>query len=234
MADTLANMTIDDEVAHFLEQCANAAKLHVSAETAPKLRTLQGEELKLRKRLDAARVEEKAPHMEAARSVDARYQPMISQVQDAVKAVTRALTAYLEAEEAKARAAAAAARKAAEEEQRRAAELAAQAQAEEDPFEAFDTGEAARKAEAEAAALARQAAAPVKVNVTSTDGGKAAGLRTVGWIVEVDDPSALVAHYADRIEFLELAKKCAAADAKASKGQAKIPGCKFIADRRAI
>lgn len=233
MADDRKNMQPTDEVEHFVKQCAELAKAPCTADTAPKFRALQAEEVKLRKKLDETRKTEKAPHLEAGRAVDAKYQPLIAQVQDAVKAVTLALTKFLEAEEAKARAAAAEAKRLAEEEERKARELAAEAEKEEDPFDAFDKTEASRAAEAEASALARQAAQPVKVNVANLDGGRAAGLRTVDWIVEVEDPAALVAHYAHRMEFLELAKKMAAAEAKASKGQARIPGVKLIADRRA-
>ncbi|MCL4715526.1 MAG: hypothetical protein KJZ75_11500 [Hyphomonadaceae bacterium] len=229
----LPNMTAADEVKHFVEQCAELAKAPCNAESAPKFRALQAEEVKLRKKLDETRKAEKEPHLEAGRAVDAKYQPLIGQVQDAVKAVTLALTKFLEAEEAKARAEAEAKRKAAEEEERKARELAAAAEAEEDPFDAFDKTEASRAAEAEAASLSRQAAAPVKATVTNLGGGKAGGLRTVGWIVEVEDPSALVAHYADRMEMLELAKKLCAAEAKATKGQCKVPGVKIVADRRA-
>lgn len=231
--DERRNMTAEDEVAHFIEQCATLAKAPCTAESAPKFRAIQAEEVKLRKKLDAIRVEEKAPHLEASRAVDAKYQPLIAQVQDAVKAVTRALTAFLEAEEAKRRAEAEEKRRKAQEEAERAAALAKAAEQEADPFDAFDKAEEARKTEAEAVSLHRQAAEPVKVNVTGLDGGRAAGLRTVGWIVEVEDPAALVAYYAHRTEFLELAKKCAAAEAKATKGQAKIPGARLIADRRA-
>lgn len=233
MGDTLRNITLDDEVGLFLEQCAALASEPVTAETAPRFRSLQAEEVKLRKRLDETRKAEKEPHLQACRDVDGRFNPLIAKVQDAVRAITVALTRFLEAEEAKRRAEAEAKRKAAEDEQRRAAELAAAAKAEADPFEAFDKSEAARQAEAQASALARQANEPVKVNVAGDDGSRAAGLRTVGWIVEVEDPAALVAHYAHRSEFIELAKKMAAQEAKFTKGQCKVPGVRIIADRRA-
>lgn len=227
------NISPADEAQHFIEQCQALAAAPCTAESAPKFRALQAEEVKLRKKLDAIRVDEKAPHLEAGRAVDAKYNPLIQSIQDAVKAVTRSLTAFMEAEHAKREAEARAAKERAEEERRRAEALAAQAEAEDDPFAAFDAGEEARRIEAEAASLARQAASPVKVNVANLDGGRAAGLRTVGWIVEVEDPAALVAHYAERDEFLQLAIDMAKREAKATKGQAKIPGVRLIADRRA-
>lgn len=228
------NMTIDAEVNHFVELCAEAAKLEVNADIAPKLRGLQAEELKLRKKLEAAHKDEKAPHLEAGRAVDAKYKPLITKIGEAVEGVTKLLTKYMEAERERQRQAAEAARKAAEEEAARAAALVAQAEAEEDPFEAFETTQAANTAQAEAASLARQAAAPVKVNVASADGGKAAGLRTVGYSVEVTDPSAFVGYYAERMEVLELAKTLAAREAKATNGQAKVPGCTFTPIVKAI
>lgn len=229
----LKNMTLADEVEHFSVACAELAGTAITADTAPKFRQLQADEVKLRKRLDEARKAEKEPHLAASRAVDAEYQPLIAQVQEAVIAITRKLTAFLEAEEAKVRAAAAEAKRKAEEEAQRAAKLAQQAQAADDPFAAFDKVEEARAVEANASALARQAAEPVKVNVAPQDGGRSAGLRIVGWIVEVTDAAALVAHYANRADVIEAARKCAAAEAKASKGEAKIPGVTLKADRRA-
>ncbi len=230
------NMTLFDEVENFLETCAAAATVDVDAERATFLRKLQKDEIALRRKIEATHRDEKEPHLEAGRAVDAKYKPLLTKVQDAIKAVTRKLTVFMEAEEAKARAAAEAARKLAEEEAARAAALAAEAEAveEDDPFAAFDTNEEARKAEAEAAALKRQAAAPVKVNVASADGGKAAGLRTVGWAVEVTDPSAFVAHFAERMEVLDLATKLAEREAKATNGQTKIPGCTLSPIRKAV
>lgn len=234
MADTeRRNITLTDEVECFLAECAKLKDAPVTDATAPALRKLQADEVKLRKALDTARVAEKEPHLIAGRAVDAKFNPLIDSLKDAVRPVTLALTKYLEAQEAKRRAEAQAAREAAEAEAARAAALAKEAETEADPFDAFDKTEASRAAEAQASSLTRQAAEPVKAVVANLDGGRAGGLRTVGWIVEVEDPAALVAHYADRMEFLELAKKCAAADAKASKGQAKIPGVRFVADRRA-
>jgi hypothetical protein len=241
MADTItnphadqANMTLADEVENFLETCAAAATVPVDAERATFLRKLQKDELTLRKKIEATHKTEKEPHLEAGRAVDAKYKPLLTKINQAVEGVTKLLTKYMEAERERQRQAAEAARKAAEEEAARAAALAKQAEVEEDPFEAFETTQAANTAQAEAASLARQAAAPVKVNVASADGGKAAGLRTVGYSVEVTDPSAFVGYYAERIEVLELAKTLAVREAKATNGQAKVPGCTFTPIVKAI
>lgn len=234
MADgNLKNMTPADEVQHFIDQCSALAALPCSAETAPKFRALQAEEVTLRKRLDATRVAEKEPHLSASRAVDAKYQPLIGQLQDAVKAVTRALTAFLAAEEARKLAEAAEARRKAAEEAARAAALAKAAEEEADPFEAFEKAEAATVVEAQAATLAKQAAEPVRARIVGEEGGRAASLRIVGWLIDVEDAPALVAHYAHRSEMIDLAKKLAAAEAKAAKGQCTIPGAKITADRRA-
>lgn len=228
-----ANMTMADEVDYFIEACAVLADVQAAADTAPRFRALQAEEVKLRKRLDEARKTEKEPYLEAGREIDARYNPMIAKIQEAVRAVTRALTQYMEAEDARLKAEARAAAEQAEAERERARALAAEAAAESDPFDAFDRGEEARRVEAQAASLARQAASPAKISVASQDGGRAGGLRIVGWIVEIEDAVALVGHYAGRTEVIELARKLAAAEAKATKGQAKIPGVRLTPDRRA-
>jgi hypothetical protein len=163
MADTItnphadqANMSIEAEANYFVELCVDVAKLEVNADVAPRLRALQAEELKLRKKLEAAHKTEKEPHLRAGQEVDAKYKPLITKIGAAVASVTTLLTKYMEAERERQRQAAEAARKAAEEEARKAAELAAQAEAEEDPFEAFETTQAANTAQAEAAALKRK------------------------------------------------------------------------------
>ena len=230
------NMTLFDEAKLFIEKCASlaASKAPVTEEGAKDLRALQAEEVKLRNALDKKREAEKKPHLDAGRAVDAQYNGEIANVKSAIKPITLALTKFLEAEEAKARAAAEAARKAAAEEAARAAEFAAQAAAEEDPFDAFDAEEASRKSEAEAASLARVAATPVKVNVAGSDGSRAASLRTVGYLVTVTDASALVAHFAERQEFLDFAIELARREATFRKGAVTIPGCTITADRRAV
>lgn len=228
-----ANMDLAAEVAHFAERCAALAKTPCNAETAPTFQALKSEAPKLKKRIEVTHETEKAPHLAAGRVVDAKYLPLIPKLKEAAEALQKVLTKFLDAEEARLKAEAAEAKRKAEEEAARAAKLAAEAETAEDPFEAFDKTEESRAVEATASSLARQAATPVKAKVVNADGGRAAGLRSFGWLVEVTDPAALVAHYAHRTEFLELAMQMAKREATALKGQCTIPGAKLTEDRRA-
>jgi type I site-specific restriction endonuclease len=113
MADDLRNMTLDDEVAHYLEECKALDGVAVTPENKPRFRKLQEEELRIRKALDAAKAEEKRPHLDANAAIEARFKPKLTAISEAVKAVTAALTKFMLAEEARLRAEAEAKRKAA-------------------------------------------------------------------------------------------------------------------------
>ena len=227
MAADLPNMTLADEVSHFVEQCALLADKPVTFETAQKLRALQQEEVRIRKALDAAKADEKRPHLDANAEIEARYKPQLSKLADAVKAVSRALTAFMEAEERRHNEERRAAQQKAREEAERAAALAREAESKANPFDRFEAKQEAQQVEAAATTFASMAREPVKVNVASADGGRAAGLKTVGYDIDVIDAAALVLHYATRADVIEAARKCAAAEARASKGEAQIPGVKI-------
>jgi len=58
----------------------------------------------LKKRADVERETEKRPHLEASRAVDAKFKPVIEQAEAAANTLRDALTVFMRAEEAKARA----------------------------------------------------------------------------------------------------------------------------------
>lgn len=240
MTDTLnphadqANMDLATEVAIFAERCADLANGTLcNAETAPKFQALKAEAPKLKKRIEDTHDVEKRPHLEAGRAVDAKYLPLLPKLKGAVDVLQGVLTQFLQAEEKRIAAERAEAARLAREEEERAAKLAAEAEAAEDPFEAFDKVEESRAVEATASSLTRQSLTPVKAKVANAEGGRSGGLRSFGWLVEVTDPAALVAHYAHRSEFLELATQMAKREATGAKGQCTIPGAKLTEDRRA-
>lgn len=233
MADAIPNMTLADEVEHFVEQCAGIAAQPVTPETAPKLRALQQEEVRIRKALESAKAEEKRPHLDANAAIEARYKPQLAKLASAVVAVSRTLTAFMEAEERRLREERRAAEQKAREEAERAAALAREAEAKANPFDRFEAKQEAQQVEATASSLAAVAREPVKVNVVNAEGGRAGSLKTVGYDIEITDAAALVLHYATRADVIEAARKCAAAEARASKGEAQIPGVKITPVRRA-
>lgn len=223
------------EAEALVEKCARLAGEEITAENSGIIRDALGEEVKLRKKLDNAKGEEKRPHLDANTEIEGRYKPVLSVISDAAKALNRRLTAYIEAEEKKRREEAERIRKAAEEEQRKAAEAAAALAAaqEPDPFEQFDAEQAKKDAEA-AKARADEAAklAAERVRVASAEGNTRATSLKSTWSAEITDAAALVAHYANRQSVIDAALSLANAEMRNTKGQAQIPGVKAHEERK--
>jgi hypothetical protein len=210
---------------------ADAAKFGPVSETnAQLIRDHIGYGGKLAKEIDKQRDEEKRPHLEAGRMIDAAYKPLVSECDDTVKAMKRELAAWMDAREREAR-------RIAEEKARalrEAEEAAARAQEpEEDPFLAA-TAEAAMPDVKAAHAEAKTAEAEVLAasRVSSAAGGfKAAGLKTVRK-AKVTDYSALVAHYATHPDMQALAERLVNADIRHAKGApVSFPGVEIIEER---
>lgn len=210
------------------EQAARALAQPVTHETAASVRDVQAEATKLGKDIEARRREEKKPHEDEAKAVDARFKPVGESVAKLLEAARAALTAFMLAEEKRKREEEAAARRAAEE-ARKAAEAAAK---EADPFSAFDAQqekEAAEWAAAEAVKLAS-----VRTQVAGHEAARVASLRT-SWIVGVTDGPALVRHFANSPTLIEEARKIAAAQVRAAKGaDCGIPGISITEEKKAV
>ena len=225
---------LTEEAKALIEKCSRLAGEEINAANAGIIRDAIGDEVKLRKKLDNAKGDEKRPHLDANAEIEARYKKVLSQIADAATALSKRLKAFIEAEEQKRREEAERIRKAAEEEARKAAEAAAAlATAEPDPFETFDAQQAedaAKEAQAKAAEAAKVAAE--RVRVTSAEGDfRATSLKST-WSARVTDAAALVAHYASRQSVIEAALACANAEMRTSKGQAIIPGAVAHEERK--
>jgi hypothetical protein len=144
-----------------------------------------GEVKRIKRDADAARAEEKAPHLVATRAVDDRWRPLTERAETILKAAQAPLTAYLnkladEQREAEVKAREEAARKAQE-----AIEASRQAGGTIEAVErARELEKAADKAAKEAAKTGRQ-----KAHVTGAD--RAIGLRTYK-VATVTDHAALL------------------------------------------
>lgn len=141
---------------------------------------------------DKARAEEKRPHDEAAKAVQAKWKPLLDRAELAVSTAKKALAPWLEAREAEQRAAAEAARVEAEEKAaaaRKAAQEAAQS----------DLAAQARIQEMqdEAAAAAKDAAKLDKAKAQAKGGSRAVTLRDVYTPVLVTPKDAL-RHYMEK------------------------------------
>lgn len=202
-----------DEIASLKERIA--AFPPITEANAGEARDLIGLAKKLAKDIDAKRDEEKRPHLEAGRQIDATYKPLKDAADAAPAPLSKALMDHINEQKRLAAEAAEKARKAAEEEARRAAVLAS------DPLIGEESVDAAKLAEqrAEVAAASVKVAATVK----GSEGFRAAGV-VKSYRAKVIDYQALVAHYATHPDVQAAAEKLANALIRASKGSVTIPG----------
>ena len=202
-----------DEIASLKARIAGFGP--ITDDNAGEARDLIGLAKKLAKDIDAKRDEEKRPHLEAGRTIDATYKPLVDAANAAPSPLSQALLAYVNEQKRKAEEAAReAARKAAE-------EAAAAARFADDPL----LGDAAVDAAKTAEQKAEVAAASVKVasTVKGSEGFRAAGV-VKSYRANVTDYAALVAHFADHPDLKAAAEKLANAAIHAAKGSIKIPG----------
>lgn len=140
---------------------------------------------KIKKDANAERIEEKRPHDDAGKAVQAKWKPLLERADTILAAAQKPLTAYLNQKAAKQ---AEEARKAREEAERKAQKaIAAERQA-----ESMDDLEKARAAQEEADQAARDAkrASKAKAHVAGVD--RAVGLRTYKVVTVTDHRKALL------------------------------------------
>ena len=192
----------------------------VTEANAGEARDLIGLAKKLAKDIDAKRDEEKRPHLEAGRQIDATFKPLVDAANAAPAPLSKALMDHINEQKRLAAEAAEKARRLAEEEAKRAAALA------DDPILGEDVVDAAKLAQQKADV----AAASVKTvaTVKGSEGFRAAGVR-VSYKAEVYNYEALVKYYADHVDVRAAAEKVANAIIRANKGQVAIPGVNVIA-----
>lgn len=196
---------------------ANGITAIETAEQEAQAAALLDELRQTHKDADKARADEKRPHDDAAKAVQAKWKPILGKADIAIAAVKAALTPYREAEQARQA-------KAAQEARERAEALAAQAQAAmqsddlDDRVKADDLADAAVRAVRKANAIDRQAT----------------GLRTI-WEAEVTDRRAALHHYikASPEAFEALIQQLADSDARNAATRRDIPGVIFHERKRA-
>lgn len=192
-----------------------------SEEYAEQITTLLNMLRQTGKQAEEARTEEKAPHLEAGRAVDAKYKPITGMIDKATKACKAAMAPWLkkkadilaaEQEEARAKAAAAQAK----------AQAVMQAAAQDDLQEREDAERAV-----DAAKEAEKQSSKLNNTRSTTKGavGRAVGLRTY-YEPELIDGTAAARHYwqtqTGREAINELLMKLARQDVSA--GKREIPG----------
>lgn len=141
-------------------------------EQADALSKLLDEIRKAGKEADEHRKVEKKPHADAATAVDAKWKPLIEDCKRATDAAKKALTPFLQAQEAERRAKAEAARREAEEKERAAREALQASRGD------LEAREAAEKQVEEAKAAEAAARKAEKDRAHAKGGARAVSLRT--------------------------------------------------------
>jgi len=179
--------------------------------------------LDLSKKADTERDAKVRPHLEAQRKINAEYKPLVDDAKAAADKLRDALSKYLAAEEAKARAEAE--RKAREENERRMAEFKRQQE------EAAKAAAAAPNDEPPLPLEAPVFVAPADVKVSAGgQRGKKAGLRTITRY-DLADYEAALAHVKTHPDVRAAVEKVAFAQARAG---ATVPGVRSFDEKVAV
>ncbi len=199
-----------------------------NAEQAKAVSKILDDARKAAKAADEARKDEKRPHDEAGKAVQAKWQPLIGQAELAATTAKKALAPWLEAQEAAQLAEAAEAARIADE----AADKARQAAEAARPEDlASQTTVRVLQENAEAAGKAAKRAG--KARPLAEGGSRAVGLRT-SYTAEITDPVAFIRwawehRKPDVTAFLD---ELAATEART--GPRDIPGLKMNVQRKAV
>ena len=174
------------------------------------------------KEVEGARTEEKKPHLDAGKAVDAKWKPFKDRLDKASKALKSKLTPWLQEVERKKREAEQAAREAAQK-AARDAEKAQRAAEASGGFADADAAEEAKKRAEQADLDARKAA---KDKAAVKGAGRASSLRKTKTVV-LDNERLLAAHYytTRHEEFIEVLLGWAQAEVRA--GSEAPPGTKI-------
>lgn len=205
----------------------DGSEINTQAE-ADAVSKLMDEARKASKAADNARAEEKKPHDEAAKAVQAKWKPLMESADRAVGLCKQALAPYLEALEAEKRRVADEARRVAEEAAQRAAQAARDAAATD--LEAQEQAAALAKDASKAAGVAKRAEGD---KAHGAGGARATTLRTTYRPVLIDRRAACAHYYAINPEAFDgLLMQLAATDVRASKHT--IPGFDVIPERSVV
>jgi hypothetical protein len=219
------NVTLAEEIAEARAQAMGwLAKTPISDKvTADMAANYRARLLDLSKKADTERETKVRPHLDAQKSINAEYKPLVDGAKSDADTLRGALSKYLAAEEAKARAEAE--RKAQEENARRMAEWKRQQE---------DAAKAAAEARANAPppeppAPVFVAPEPVKLQAGGQR-GKKASLREITRY-ELTDFAAALAHVSNHPDIKAAVEKVAFAQARAG---AEVPGVRAFTENVAV
>lgn len=226
VGDNSGELSLSDEIADACEQAlawlkTNGVTDKTTMDTAANWRAKLQE---LGKKADKERDDKVRPHLTAQREINAEYKPLVDKADSAARALRDALSRYMAAEEAKARAAAAEAarieneKRAAEwkRQHEEAAKAAAEAKANEPPPPPIE-------------APVFVAPEPVKLQAGGQR-GKKASLREVKRF-SISDYAAALAHAKDHPDVMAAVEKVCFAQARAG---ATVPGISTTVEQVAV
>lgn len=219
IGDNSGDMSLAEQIKDYANSAIEWLKKHGIKDTKSKdmAANYRSELLRLRKVVDKAREDEKRPHLEASRAVDAKYMPLVDEADAAAAMLRDALTAYMRDEERRLEAE----RKAKWEAEQRAIKIAQEERAKklaDDPIAALTDPEP----ELPMATIPE----PVKVQAGGQRGRKT-GLREVTRYVVTDHAKAL-AFFAESDEVKELVAKLSE---RAGKAGVAVPGVEKITEK---
>jgi hypothetical protein len=187
------------------------------------------------KTVEEDRKQDKKPHDDAGKSVQAAYVPILDKLKLAISKVTPMQTAWLEKVEAAQKAEAARQRAEAEAAARAAAEMERRAQARNDIAGEAEAEEARKKVAQMKRQAERTANAPAR-STSATGAGRAVSMRTT-WHAELTNPRVAYMHFAEHPEIKATLIRLAEQQAR-SQGfdptKDTIPGVKLNPIKKAV
>lgn len=220
--DIAFSMAVDDlyaEAANFVD----GAPVETQGQ-ADALATIITGAKQIRKDADAARVEEKRPHDDAAKAVQEKWKPVLTKVDDVITAVQKPLTTWLQAQEAERQ-------RITQEAQDEADRLAAEAIAAARTAGSLESLTATRELQDAAFDAAKVAKRAGKAKSHVQGGGRAIGLRTY-WTATMTD-SAAALKWAKQAYPEELRAFIGnLAESEARRGVRAIPGFEITEERK--
>lgn len=181
-----------------------------------------------RKDADKARADEKKPHDDASKAVQAKWKPLLDMCELGEKTAKEALAPWLLKQEAEQRAQADAARRDAEEKARIAAEAARAA-----PANDLTAREDADRLIKDAENAAKFASKAEKAKANATGGARAVGLRSY-FTATLTDPVEALKHYKQTRPDDLKAFLLSLAQTDVSNGARSLPGFQIIEERKAV
>lgn len=213
-----------DEYINILQATAQEAPRfnELTNDTAGAVRDFIGNVARIGKEAEASRKSLKQPHLDAGRTIDESFKPVVVLVDQIVKPLKKQLSDFLAEQERIKREVAEKARKEAE------AKAALAAKVKEDEF----IGDFAEQEAEKAAKDAKYAELLAEQNNVKGTSDRAMGLRTYRK-ANVVNAAMLVGHYASNPDVIALCERLANAEIRAARGgEVSIPGIEIVEERK--